>query len=131
MPYPPRILSVGAPIWYFDTNRRVYRDRRVDPRGAPIWREHWVKMMVTADTPRKWIIGHSLGDTKGVYKIDKAAIPDRTALWGRRFALDEEHIAEIQWIEEYRNDLANAVRACEDVARLRAAAAVLYWSPLS
>lgn len=130
MPLKPRILSVGAPIWFFDVNRRVYRDRKVDPCGGPIWRKHWVKMLVTAETPRKWIIGLVLGDTKGHHQLVKTAVPGKEYLRSCGFAVDEAHIDELQWIEDHRNNLIDAIRVCNDADRLRVVAAALGWSPL-
>lgn len=129
MPPRPRLLSVGVPIWFFDKNRRVYRDRKTNPHDAPIWREHWVKMLVTAETPRKWIIGLTLGDTKGHHKLEKAAIPTREYLRSYGFALNEEHINELQWLEQHRLDLVDALWSCDDADRLRTVAAALGWSP--
>ena len=102
------VLTVGANVWVFDPNRRVYGP---DSR-APIWREHWVKERVIGETRVSWLITPEWRGRK---------IPKREPLpWA--ILASEEEIEHRAWIEANAHKLADEVRRCRDYDTLQAVA---------
>lgn len=99
------VLKIGSPVWRYDGNRRVYRkDASGRSIGASIERHHWVRLEITAETSRSWIVTEY---GRELFKIPKAKPREATAL---RFS--EEEVDRECWITE------NAYRVSEAVRRL-------------
>lgn len=62
-------LRIGSEVYVFDGNRRVY-DRAPDGRsiGDSIYREHFYKVKIDGETPRKWKAGWHEAFKKNPYE---------------------------------------------------------------
>jgi hypothetical protein len=109
-------IGVGSTIWRFDPNRRVYpkpETGRILPSCGPIYREHWVPVVITGETSRSWLWGHRR-DVK---------IPKRGPHPG--FAFTQEEVDDDVWARASRHRVSRAVEHCQDVTKLRQVAAIL------
>lgn len=111
-------LAVGATIWRFDPNRRVYAK---DRRGAPIYREYWVPVNVVGETSRSWLAGYS-PSPKMHWKIPKKG-PHRG------WAFTKQEIDDACWIHDYAYEIGQTVGRCDNAAVLRQVAALIGWAP--
>jgi hypothetical protein len=99
------VRKVGSTVWIFDANHRVYR-KGPDGRslgGGPIWREHWVKREIRAETSRSWVIGEHWSERK----IAKKGEQPWDVCWS------EQEITERAYVHD------NAPRIADLVTRLR------------
>lgn len=107
-------------IWIFDINRRRYR-RNADGReyGSPIWREHWVKRRVVAETSRSWVLEGGKKVAKGL-----KAVP------GSGVAFSEFEIDKLAYIHDNAYAISKAVADIKDYHLLcKIAALVGYEAP--
>lgn len=106
----------------FDENRRVYPKQTLQkgqiwPSGRPIWREHWRPMQVIGETRVSWLVGFE-NSTLVQHKLPKTAVKDGAC--PRDWALSEAHLDDLEWAEENRARLVEAVSRCRDARVLRA-----------
>ena len=92
-------------IWVFDENHRRYRrDQNGRAYGGPIYRDHWVKREVVAETSRSWILNCGT-------KIPKT---------GRRgVAFTEDEVNQDVYIKDNGHKIADKVRFCNHYETLR------------
>ena len=135
LPSDLRHLKVGDLLWFFDGDRRVYaRDEKGRAVGGPIWREHWVPMVVLAESPVAWwmarsIHSHLIGEpTEQLEFVVAAKLLKGRPLPGG-WAFGSEHIDEMAWVQQHRPAISCAVSRCDDPAILRQVAALVGWSP--
>lgn len=87
-------------VWVFDSNLRKYRrNEKGLPYGPPIWKEHWRKLEIVAETNRSWI-------TTCGRKVPKSGGPG--------IAFSEEEIDRQAYIEEHRHKIADRVSYLKD-----------------
>jgi hypothetical protein len=109
---------IGHRVWFFDENRRVYRrDAKGKAVGCPIWREHWRPAVVCGETPRYFLVGHSLDSNvtlaNCLAKIPKKGVPPKDVLF------DEAEIDRRAWVKRHSILLANKLRTIECAETLR------------
>lgn len=110
-------LKVGAKIFRFDPNRRIYKKDPVtgrDGRGGPIWREHWSEVEITGETSRSWVFRWNEKIPK------KGPLP-----WG--YLLNAEEVDRAAWAHDNIYEICEAVRRCRDYDKLRAIAELIGW----
>ena len=110
--------KVGDPVWVFDINRRVYAS---DGRGGPIWREHWVKRQITAETTRSWIVGEGWAQIK----IPKKGEQPHGIAWS------EQEIERRAYVEENSHRIADKLRHIRDYETLSKVAELIGYLPTS
>ncbi len=114
-------VKIGDPAWIFDVNRRVYR-KGPDGKslgGGPVWREHWIKREVTAETSRSWIIGPEYAMTK-VPK--KGPVPPDVCF-------SEEEIDRQAFIQENGYRIGERVGRLNDYTKLKQIAELIGYEP--
>ena len=47
-------LKIGSKVYIFDENRRVYHVDKAKHGHGPIYREHFMLVEITDESPRKW-----------------------------------------------------------------------------
>lgn len=103
-------------IWYFDENHRVYkRDDKGRALGGPIWREHWVKLIIVGETRVSWVTNRGA-------KIAKKRDPNA---WWHAYSLQD--IEDQAWMRSHRSHLADVLTRCNSVAALRTIAGILEY----
>ena len=118
-------FKVGDEVYLFDQNRRVYTraDKGCKWSGSKvIFREHFVKYKIVGETSRSWLIGVEWRPDK----YPKNRKNDNPKWWGGRFYTAEE-VDEACWIEANRVVLADAVRFCDDIGKLKQVAALVEY----
>lgn len=124
MPQRERLpLAVGATVWRFDENRRIYnkptKPGQIYSSGPPIWREHWVPYVIDGETSRSWLIGANLTRAYGHYKLPKVGpLP-------RGWAISEAEIDQAEWVQSNKYKLCRAVEYVTDYTTLRAIAELI------
>ena len=113
------VPKVGDVVWFFDQNRRVYVNHGFSS-GAPIWREHWVKMVVCAENKRSIFVGESMGRSK---RTDKAQWSNGETPAG--YARDEQEIAALRWAKDNVFPIVRRVQNDATPAQLAAIADLL------
>jgi len=120
---------VGATVWWFDDNRMKYRD---DEARTPIWRYHWIQLMVGAQTPKFWLLYHpsalmgGLVDMKRpVVKVDKVALFE--GRYKNRLALSTADLDDLEWLAVHRQKMIDMIRECQEPKRLAEIAKVLNY----
>lgn len=114
-------LKIGSPIWVFDPNRRVYPKNRT-VASAPIWREHWVKMRIVADTRVSWLYAFSEKSwseqkvPKRVFTKPYLDLSFGEQVTRRGFALSNAEIGERERAKALYPKVIEAVRRCDDPA---------------
>ena len=97
-------MKVGDTIW-------EYRD----------WgKRKWVPRIITGETSRSWLIGdapHSRFVTR---------VPKKGSHHG--WAFSAQAISDFQWENDYSWLIGDAVRRCQDVAKLRQIADLIGWA---
>jgi len=107
-------VGIGSPVWIFDSNHRVYPPREKGGLSSgPIWREHWVKRKIVAETSRSWIT-----DYWGRKIPKKGADP-------RVIAFSEEEITRAAWVHDNAHKIARVVGVSNDFEQLQAIAKLI------
>lgn len=105
-----RDIKIGDSVWFFDVNRRVYKqDQNGCSVGGPIWREHWRKELVIGETSRSWLVGHKYDLTKLPKKGD----------WPRDWVASEAEVNDREWVEHHRYRISRAIDSIRDASTLR------------
>lgn len=113
-------MRIGAPVWIFDANHRVYRrDEKGRSSGGPIWREYWRKREVTGETSRSWIVGEHYAQRK----IPKTGEQPHDVCWS------EEEIERRAYVEENSHRIADKVRHVRDHEVLKKIAELIGYQP--
>jgi len=87
-------MSTDKPthVWVFDENRRIYPVTAPgEISGSPIYREHWVKCEIIAETARSWLID----PREGVKVLKRGVDP-------RRFLFSEKDVDDDVWANDHR-----------------------------
>lgn len=106
---------IGKTVWRFDRNHRVYDKGKIT---GPIYREHWVPIVIFGETSRSWLAG---------YEFDPYKIPKKGP--HHPFALSEQEVEDDCWRQEHRYSISRQVERVTDVEILRKIAALVGWSP--
>ena len=102
--------SIGATVWRFDENYRVYKNKH----GGPDYRSHWRECRITAETTRSWIAG------------PYGKIPKRGDHDG--WALSVKEVDDDVWAKDTRCKIVRLVERC-DVHTLRNIANIIGYKP--
>lgn len=112
-------LRVGATIWTFDGNRRVYKQGQ----SGPVYREYFVARVVTGENRSSWLMA-------GDYRVDKKTLllkkPSSDGYFGMKpdVYLSEQEVDDACYVNDYRHQIAESVLECKDASLLRQVAAL-------
>jgi hypothetical protein len=115
----PLKLCIGHPVWLYDENHRVYTDRGPSgTHGQLIWREHWQKYEIIAETRVSWSVG-TIHDNGRIF--EKVKLPKKNPREKEWYvAFSKEEIDERVWIYENAYDLGEFIgRKLKDYKLLR------------
>jgi hypothetical protein len=115
VPEQPAPIAIGAPVWVFDENRRVYEhDGSGRPVGSPLRREHWRPWVVVGETRASWIIGPPGSNTSQSWATRK--VPKKGPWHDIAWSLSDVN-ADV-WAHEHRWRIEHMVQRCSpDVLR--------------
>lgn len=111
--------KVGDRIWFFDENRRRYRDGE----SRPIWREHWRPFYIVGENRVSWLLTTSLGGVP-FNKCPKK----RKGIDMKRWAFSEEEIDELEWDSVHRHRIIDKARYDLTTAQLREIAKMIGYA---
>ena len=110
------LLRVGASVWIYDENRRVY----APPKPGCIWgdlipRGHWARREIIGETSRSWLLDGGLKVPK------RAPLPS----W---VLLTDADLDLWCWAQENRHLLADRIR-CESLEAVALVARTIGYDP--
>lgn len=111
--------ALNAVIWRFDENRRVYPKKvgKFDAGSSPIWREHWVRMIVWGQNSRSWLVDHYFDSDHQWTPRAAFKLPKKGPWPG--WAFSEADIDELEWLHLNGWKIVNRLGTMKDPAIMR------------
>lgn len=106
-------MQIGDTVWFFDGNRRVYRDGS----SGPVYREHWFPAKIVGETSRSWITDN------WNRKIPKKGLP------GHGVALTAEDVEKDVWMNTHAYRVYEQIQRCRDYDTIRKIADLIGYKP--
>ena len=124
-------MKIGDPVWLFDDNRRVYPEGgRTFGGGGPIYREHFVEMVISGETAKSWIVSRGRCEHGKIPKIgDGDTRAMKNGAWRSTIYLSRVAVEDDIYCHDNRVRIADDVRRA-DAATLRAIDALLKAPPV-
>jgi hypothetical protein len=111
--------KVGDYVLVFDVNNRVYRTRGGRNNfggGGPVPRYHYVPMLVTGETSRSWLVGHSINSATKYSKKEPGF-----------FGLLD--VDDALWVSNHRHRLSRHLEQIRTPDTLRKVAELIGYQP--
>jgi hypothetical protein len=121
-------FKVGDEVYLFSENARVYTKAAPGEKWTGskiIFRGYFVKYKIVGETSRSWLIGCEWKPTK----YPKNRKVENPHWWAGRFYTQEE-VDEACWLETNRQALADTVKFCLDIAKLKEVAEIVGFEEL-
>lgn len=118
---------IGATVWHFDENRRVYTHDDGTRSSGPIWRKHWEPWVIVGETSRSWIALPSSWYIKDPASKFARKLPKKGVL--STWCWSEEEIDRRAWAREHKYKIADRVQRVVDPDVLKKIAELVGYEP--
>lgn len=105
-------MQIGDKVWIKDENHRIYFDPEGNKLNSPWYRGYFVEYHISGETNQSWIVGN--------HKVNKKTLTYKTEP-GKDGILytSEEQIEQISWIHQNQYKIADRVKFCNDIDKLK------------
>lgn len=99
-------LKIGDTVWFFDVNRRIYKDHEL------IYREHFVPLKIVGENKMSWLLEHGHKCKKGTLTISAQG-------FGEYHFYRQDDMEKRIYLHNHRHKIAAAISDLKNVDLLR------------